>query len=237
MSLITDWTPQKGAAFGKANLAFKHGLHERPMFSDAGLEELLDRYPREKLGVFTMGEDPVAWTTWRKGAANGLSGSKLLEAAQAGRIWLNLRQTNDHLPEYARLGDEIFAIVSRGGRPDLAGNHDLEKVKSPTLLLVGSRDQEVIELNQNAYAHIQCRKDLTIVPGATHLFEEAGTLEEVARHATGWFLQQLVAQRLSGASKCQPLHHHPPAGTIDKTAQLPESTQALEDTPVRPPSA
>lgn len=117
MSVISDWTPEKAAAFGKANLAFDHGLHERPMFSDAGLEELLDRYPRGKLGVFTMGEDPVAWTTWRKGAANGLSGSKLLEAAQAGRIWLNLRQANDHLPEYARLGDEIFAekeAMSRG---------------------------------------------------------------------------------------------------------------------------
>lgn len=170
----------------------------------------------------------------------------------AATRWVRLQDSTGHLPigyfgastgaaaalqAAAVLGDEIFAIVSRGGRPDLAGNHDLEKVKSPTLLLVGSRDQEVIELNQNAYAHIQCRKELTIVPGATHLFEEAGTLEEVARHATGWFLQQLVAQRLSGASKCQPLHHHPPAGTIDKTAQLPESTQALEDTPVRPPSA
>lgn len=93
----------------------------------------------------------------------------------------------------AALGDEIFAVVSRGGRPDLAGNHDLAKVKSPTLLLVGSRDQEVIELNQDAYAHLQCRKELTIVPGASHLFEEAGTLEDVARQATEWFKQQLVA--------------------------------------------
>ena len=67
MSIITDWTPEKAAALTKANLSFEHGLHERPMFSDAGLEELLDRYPREKLGVFTMGEDPVAWTTWRRG--------------------------------------------------------------------------------------------------------------------------------------------------------------------------
>lgn len=108
MSIITDWTPEKGAAFTKANLTFEHGLHERPMFHDAGLEELLDRYPREKLGVFTMGEDPVAWTTWRRGAPGNLSGSRLLEAAQSGRIWLNLRQTNLHLPEYAALCDEIF---------------------------------------------------------------------------------------------------------------------------------
>ena len=109
MSIIRDWTPDKARSFTKQNLVFQHGLHERPMFDDAGLEELLDRYPREKLGVFTMGEDPVAWTTWRKGSAGGLSGSKLLEAAQAGRIWLNLRATNDYLPEYAALGEEIFA--------------------------------------------------------------------------------------------------------------------------------
>jgi hypothetical protein len=109
MSVIADWTPEKGETFTKANLTFRHGLHERPMFDDAGLEELLDRYPREKLGVFTMGDDPVAWTSWRRGCAAGLSGSKLLEAAQSGRIWLNLRETNHHLPAYQRLATEIFA--------------------------------------------------------------------------------------------------------------------------------
>jgi len=109
MSVITDWSPDKGQAFTKANLAFRHGLHERSMFDDAGLEELLDRYPREKLGIFTMGEDPAAWTSWRKGCAPGLTGSKLLEAAQTGRIWLNLRETNRYLPAYQRLATEIFA--------------------------------------------------------------------------------------------------------------------------------
>ena len=109
MSVITDWSPEKGQAFTKANLAFCHGLHERPMFDDAGLEELLDRYPRDKLGVFTMGEDPVDWTSWRKGSAGRLSGSRLLEAALTGRIWLNLRETNQYLPAYQRLATEIFA--------------------------------------------------------------------------------------------------------------------------------
>ncbi|MBT9473624.1 MAG: hypothetical protein V4514_11295 [Pseudomonadota bacterium] len=109
MSIVRDWTPAKAAAFTKSNLTFEHGLHERPMFGDAGLEELLDRYPREKLGVFTMGEDPVAWTTWRKGSAGTMTGSKLLEAAQAGRIWLNLRETNRYLDAYAALDAEIFA--------------------------------------------------------------------------------------------------------------------------------
>jgi hypothetical protein len=109
MSVIDDWTPEKARAFTGQTLGFRHGLHERPMFADEGLAELLDRYPRDKLGVFTMGEDPVAWTTWRKGAAGDLTGAQLLEAALAGRIWLNLRAVNEHLPAYGALCDEIFA--------------------------------------------------------------------------------------------------------------------------------
>ncbi len=109
MSIIKDWTPEKGRAFTRENLAFEHGLHERPMFDDAGLEQLLDTYPREKLGVFTMGEDPKAWTTWRRGRADNLSGGQLLEAAKSGRIWLNLRHTNEYLEPYRQLEAEIFA--------------------------------------------------------------------------------------------------------------------------------
>lgn len=93
----------------------------------------------------------------------------------------------------AELGEEIHAVVSRGGRPDLAGRHDLAKVKSPTLLLVGGWDEEVIELNREASAHMTCPRELSIIPGATHLFEEAGTLEEVARQAASWFKQHLKA--------------------------------------------
>jgi len=91
----------------------------------------------------------------------------------------------------AALGHNIQAVVSRGGRPDLAGNQSLEQVKSPTLLLVGGRDEDVIELNREAYARLPCTKELSIIPGATHLFEEAGTLEEVARQAAVWFSQYL----------------------------------------------
>lgn len=91
----------------------------------------------------------------------------------------------------AALGDGVRAVVSRGGRPDLAGSHELEKVKSPTLLLVGGRDYEVIELNREAYEWLHCTRELNIIPGATHLFDEAGTLEEVARQATAWFVQYL----------------------------------------------
>lgn len=91
----------------------------------------------------------------------------------------------------AASGDEISAVVSRGGRPDMAGAHDLKQVKCPTLLLVGGLDDVVIELNQEAYDQMQCPKQFVIIPGATHLFDEAGTLEEVARLATLWFSQHL----------------------------------------------
>ena len=87
----------------------------------------------------------------------------------------------------AALGDEVQAVVSRGGRPDLAGAHDLAKVQAPTLLLVGGADTEVLQLNREAYARLHCEKELAVIPGATHLFEEPGTLEEVARQAAGWF--------------------------------------------------
>jgi len=87
----------------------------------------------------------------------------------------------------AALGDEVQAVVSRGGRPDLAGAHDLAKVQAPTLLLVGGADTEVLELNRAAYARLHCEKELSVIPEATHLFEEPGTLEEVARQAAAWF--------------------------------------------------
>jgi putative phosphoribosyl transferase len=91
----------------------------------------------------------------------------------------------------AHVGDEIGAVVSRGGRPDLAGDA-LPKVKSPTLLIVGGLDYPVIRMNEDAYHQLQCKKELKIIPGATHLFEEPGTLEEVARIAAGWFQRHLT---------------------------------------------
>ena len=93
----------------------------------------------------------------------------------------------------AVLGEEIHAVVSRGGRPDLAGSHDLASVTAPTLLLVGGKDSEVIQLNREAYAWLQCGKELSVIPGATHMFEEPGTLEEVARQAAAWFSRYLKA--------------------------------------------
>ncbi|HUG13030.1 MAG TPA: alpha/beta fold hydrolase [Opitutaceae bacterium] len=86
----------------------------------------------------------------------------------------------------SKLPDRINAVVSRGGRPDLA-DAALPHVRAPTLLIVGGFDDVVIELNRRAYAQLSCEKQLTIVPGASHLFEEPGTLEEAAGRAAEWF--------------------------------------------------
>ena len=90
----------------------------------------------------------------------------------------------------AGLGGTIQAVVSRGGRPDLAGEA-LQYVKAPTLLIVGELDEEVLRLNEAAYAQLQCEKSLAVVPRATHLFQEPGAIEEVARLAADWFRQHL----------------------------------------------
>jgi len=91
----------------------------------------------------------------------------------------------------AELGEEVGAVVSRGGRPDLAGSDALQRVKAPTLLVVGGYDEPVIKMNEEAYAWLRCEKELKIVPNASHLFEEPGTLEEVARLAAEWFQKHL----------------------------------------------
>lgn len=92
----------------------------------------------------------------------------------------------------ATLKDKIGAVVSRGGRPDLA-KHILGDVVSPTLLIVGGYDDVVIELNKEAYDLIGAKKELSIVPGASHLFEEPGKLEKVAELAKSWFGKYLVS--------------------------------------------
>lgn len=85
--------------------------------------------------------------------------------------------------------DGIKAVVSRGGRPDLAD--DLDKVSCPVLLIVGENDQNVLNLNREAFDKLDCLKQLIIIPGATHLFEEPGTLEQVTMHANDWFKKHL----------------------------------------------
>lgn len=89
---------------------------------------------------------------------------------------------------------KIAAIVSRGGRPDLAGR-PLAAVTAPTLLIVGGEDDVVLSLNRAAFADLRCKKHLAVVPGATHLFEEPGALEAVVEHARRWFLAHLPGAR------------------------------------------
>ena len=92
----------------------------------------------------------------------------------------------------ARLGDRIGAVVSRGGRPDLAGPAALEAVTAPTLLIVGGADDVVVKLNQEAFQRLRCHKRLEVIPGATHLFEERGALEQVEQVAASWFARHLA---------------------------------------------
>jgi len=128
----------------------------------------------------------------------------LAERLQAATEWLRSRPDVVGLPlgyfgastgaaaalAAASRRDDVAAVVSRGGRPDLAGDA-LAGVTAPTLLIVGGDDTEVIELNRRAMAAMPGTVELTIVPGATHLFEEPGTLEEVARLTRGWFERYL----------------------------------------------
>ena len=108
----------------------------------------------------------------------------------------------------ARLDDLIAAVVSRGGRPDLVDKY-LPRVTAPTLLVVGERDEPVLELNQLAYARMRCTRELVIVPRASHLFEEHGAIEKVAALASGWFREHLPAMPLPAFG--QAARYTPPA--------------------------
>jgi putative phosphoribosyl transferase len=101
----------------------------------------------------------------------------------------------------AHQGDSVSAVVSRGGRPDLA-RKVLPRVKAPTLLIVGGNDETVLDLNKEAYALLQCPRKLEVVPGASHLFPEPGALEEVARLARDWFLHYLLQSSHEGLGPC-----------------------------------
>lgn len=121
-------------------------------------------------------------------------------------LWVRQQEETAHLPiglfgastgagaallAAAGLPEQVRAVVSRGGRPDLAGAA-LEKVRAPTLLIVGSLDTPVITLNEQAFSRLSAEKNLVIVPGARHLFEEPGTLDEVLRLASAWFVDHFT---------------------------------------------
>lgn len=105
----------------------------------------------------------------------------------------------------AILGDEVGAVVSRGGRPDLA-YEDLEEVWAPTLLIVGEKDEAVLQLNRDAYEHLHCIRKMAIIPGATHLFEEPGALDKVANLAARWFELHLLKSN-EAISEQHAIHH------------------------------
>ena len=147
-------------------------------------EERVDEMTRElRFDIDLLGRrvgEVVEWTGGRDELAElpvGLFGSSTGAAAA--------------LVAAAAWPDKVHAVVSRGGRPDLAGGA-LPRVECPTLLIVGGLDSVVIGLNEQAQQAMRCATELVIVPGATHLFEEPGTLEEVARLAAKWFARHLA---------------------------------------------
>ena len=144
-------------------------------------EEAVDIHTRHlRFDIGLLADRLIDATDWIKGEFDYLSVGYFGSSTGGGAA----------LVAAAEVGDRVGAVVSRGGRPDLAGDA-LPKVKSPTLLIVGGLDYQVIEMNEAAFARMRCEKELKIVPGATHLFEEPGTLEDVARLAADWFGRHL----------------------------------------------
>ncbi|MGZ6694630.1 MAG: dienelactone hydrolase family protein, partial [Solirubrobacteraceae bacterium] len=160
---------------------------------EAGLATLLmdlltveeERYRAAVFDVELLAARLVAATRWARGQAGiaelaiGYFGAS---TGAAAALW-----AASELPK------EIAAVVSRGGRPDLAGPR-LDRVRAPVLLIVGGRDDVVLDLNRSALRALRCPADLQIVPGATHLFEEPGTLAQVAELASGFFREHLSAR-------------------------------------------
>jgi dienelactone hydrolase len=166
------------------NVAVARGLH------GAGLGTLLfdllteseDRFYENRFDIALLAERMIGAAEWARAHPSSASLPAGFFGASTGAAAA--------LRAAAALGEEVFAVVSRGGRPDLTGP-TIRDVLSPTLLIVGGLDTEVLELNRGAYAQLRCEKELAVVPGATHLFEEPGTLEEVTRLAREWFLRHL----------------------------------------------
>jgi hypothetical protein len=149
MTSIANWPSDAQTCFSHETLVVPHTLHERPMFDDAGLISLLDRYPRDRLGVFTMGDDPVAWRSWASGRPGNLSGAELLAGVHAGRIWLNLRATNHYLEDYQALCDELFADKRRNIKGLETLNHDLGVlISSPNAQVFYHLDSALVSLWQ-----------------------------------------------------------------------------------------
>lgn len=188
--------PRGVVAFAHGSGSSRHSTRNRyvaEVLQKEGVATLLfdlltareDQVYETRFNIGLLTERLLAATDWLKGAAEtralkiGYFGASTGAAAA--------------LRAAATLGSEIAAVVSRGGRPDLAGARELAQVVSPTLLIVGGWDDVVIDLNRQASDLMNCENDMVIVPGATHLFEEPGTLEQAARHAANWFVRRFGA--------------------------------------------
>jgi putative phosphoribosyl transferase len=180
--------------------------HVARLLNEAKLATLL-------IDLLTLDEEAIDARTAHLRFDIDLLAERLLDATD----WLTQHPDTQYLPigyfgastgaaaalvAAAERPDVVSAVVSRGGRPDLAGPA-LMRVRAPTLLIVGGNDVQVIQLNRAALAQLRCEKQLVIVPGATHLFEEPGALDEVARLAREWFHRHLipVVRHATGASK------------------------------------
>jgi putative phosphoribosyl transferase len=186
--------------FAHGSGSSRHSRRNRYVASvlqEGGLATLL-------LDLLTEAEEEVDLRTRHLRFDIGLLAGRLGEATD----WLQHETQTRHLPvgyfgastgggaalvAAAERPRAIGAVVSRGGRPDLAGLA-LRRVQAPTLLIVGGEDYQVIELNRQAMDEMRCEKELSIVPGATHLFEEPGALEQVSQLALSWLKRHLVSQ-------------------------------------------
>jgi len=146
------------------------------------LDLLTEEEERERANVFDielLGARLVAASEWAVSGGWRSVGYFGASTGAAAALWAA-----------AELGERVGAVVSRGGRPDLAGDR-LGLVTAPTLLIVGGRDEAVLELNREAQRRLRCRSELVVVEGATHLFEEPGALEQVSALAADWFSAEL----------------------------------------------
>lgn len=179
-SVLADQRLEPTERFSREIVQLRHGLHERPMFSDEGLAALLDRYPRAEMGVFTMGHDIEDWRGWRRGAANGLNGDQLLAAVQDGRLWLNLRHANEHLPEFAALSDEIAAEKEKRFRTRV--------LKRDLGLLISSPNAQVfyhLDVPYSSLWHLRGEKRISFYPRSEPFVDPAWLERCVHRRAEG----------------------------------------------------
>lgn len=162
--------------FGEGVCRARHELHRDPLFRDAGLIALLDRYPREHIGVFTMGDTP---DSWQRGRLGDISGARLLEAVKSGRIWLNLRGASDHDAEIAQIRDNLFRETKSRVRRFFPFRKDVG-------LLISSPRARVfyhLDIPRVMLLHLRGRKRFYVYPREVGFIEPAD-LENVARGIT-----------------------------------------------------